>query len=103
MKATLKEMNTQLTNKAEDKAIKTSDKLEENWSLFEDGVKDNYKNLYERVEAPLGTIQAAVKVKPLDAKTITTASTGFPTKGTASVYVASTIIDFDFIINHNLS
>lgn len=71
MKAVLKEMNTQLANKEEDKAIKTSDKLEENWKLFEDGIKDNYKDLYEKVEAPLGTIQAAVKVKPLDTKVLT--------------------------------
>lgn len=73
MKSALKEMSTQLTNKEEDKAIKTSDKLEENWKLFEDGIKDNYKELYEKVEAPLGIIQAAVKVKPLDIKVLTTA------------------------------
>lgn len=71
MKAALKDMNTELTDKEEDKAIKTSDKLEENWSLFEDGIKDNYKDLYEKVEAPLGVIQAAVKVKPLDTKVLT--------------------------------
>jgi N-glycosylase/DNA lyase len=72
MKVALKEMTTQLNNKEEDKAIKTSDKLEENWKTFEDVVKDNYKDLYEKVEAPLGTIQAAVKIKPLDTKVFAT-------------------------------
>jgi hypothetical protein len=71
MRDTLKEMNTDLNNKEEDKAIEISDKLEENWSSFEDGIKDNYKDLYEEVEDPLGVIQADVKVKPLDTKTLT--------------------------------
>ncbi|EKQ55812.1 MULTISPECIES: hypothetical protein [unclassified Clostridium] len=73
MRDTLKEMNTNLNNKKEDKAIEISDKLEENWSSFEDGIKDNYKNLYEEVESPLGVIQADVKMKPLDTKTLTAA------------------------------
>jgi len=72
MRSTLKEISTQLNNK-EDKVIKTSDKLEDNWKLFEDGIKDNYKELYGKVEAPLGIIQAAVQVKPLDTKVLTTA------------------------------
>lgn len=72
MRAALKEMNTQLSNKEEDKAVKTSDKLENNWKQFEDGIKASYKDLYEKVEASLGTIQAAVKVTPLDTKVLTT-------------------------------
>ena len=72
MRNALKEMNTQLNNKEEDKAIKTSDKLEENWKPIEDGIKDNYKELYEKVESPLGTIQAAVKINPIDSKVLTT-------------------------------
>ncbi|MBU3107702.1 hypothetical protein [Clostridium gasigenes] len=72
MRSALKEMSNQLNSKEEYKAIKTSDKLEENWKLFEDGIKDSYKDLYEKVEGPLGTIQAAVKVKPLDTKVLTT-------------------------------
>lgn len=72
MRIALKEMNTQLNNKEEDKSIKTSDKLEENWKVFEDEVKDKNLDLYEKVEAPLGIIQAAVKVKPLDTKVLTT-------------------------------
>ncbi|OOM10372.1 hypothetical protein [Clostridium saccharobutylicum] len=53
MRNALKEMNSQLNNKEEDKAIKTSEKLEENWKPIEDGIKDNYKDLYEKVESPL--------------------------------------------------
>ena len=71
MRNTLKEMNADLNNKEEDKAIEISDNLEENWSSFEDGIKDNHKDLYEKVESPLGVIQAGVKVKPLDTKTVT--------------------------------
>ncbi len=71
MRNTLKEMNSQLNNKEEDKAIKTSEKLEENWSPIEDGIKDSYKDLYEKVESPLGAINAGVKVNPLDAKSLT--------------------------------
>ena len=71
MRNALKEMNTQLNNKEGDKAIKTSEKLEENWKPIEDGIKDSYKGLYEKVESPLGAINAGVKVNPLDAKSLT--------------------------------
>jgi len=71
MRNALKEMNTQLNDKEEDKAIKTSDKLEENWKPIEDGIKDSYKELYEKIESPLGAINAGVKVNPLDAKSLT--------------------------------
>lgn len=73
MKDVLKDMKIQLSNKEEDKAAKTSEKLEENWSSFEDVVKEKNSDLYEKVEAPLGVIQSGVKVKPVDTKTITTA------------------------------
>ena len=71
MRNALKEMNTQLNNKEEDKSIKTSEKLEENWKPIEDGIKDSYKELYEKIESPLGAINAGVKVNPLDAKSLT--------------------------------
>jgi len=73
MRDALKEMKEDLNIKNEDKAIKTSEKLEENWSAFEDSVKDKSAALYEKVEDPLGKIQGGVKVKPLDTKTLTTA------------------------------
>lgn len=70
MRNSLKEMNTQINNKEEDKAIKTSEKLEENWKPIEDGIKDSYKDLYEKIESPLGAINAGVKVTPFDTKSI---------------------------------
>lgn len=73
MRNALKEMNTQLSNKEEDKAIKTSEQLEENWSPIEDGIKDSYKDLYEKIESPLDAINAGVKVAPLDTKSISAA------------------------------
>ena len=72
MRNALKDMNTQLNNKEEDKAIKTSEKLEGNWKPIEDGIKDSYKDLYEKIESPLGAINAGVKVNPLDTKALTT-------------------------------
>lgn len=71
MRNALKEMNSELNNREEDKAIKTSEKLEENWKPIEDGIKDSYKDLYEKVESPLGAINAGVKVNPLDTKSLT--------------------------------
>jgi len=70
MRNALKDIKTQISNKEEDKIIETSDKLEENWSLFEDEIKDKDKDLYEKVESPLGIIQAAVKIKPIDSKVL---------------------------------
>lgn len=66
MKEVIKQMKAELNNKEEDKAIKTSEGLEGNWKIFEDNVKEKYFTLYEKVEDPLHTITAAVKVKPLD-------------------------------------
>lgn len=70
MRNALKEMNDQLKSKEEDKAIKTSEKLEENWKPIEDGIKDSYKDLYEKVESPLGAINAGVKISTLDTKSL---------------------------------
>lgn len=71
MRTTLKEMNSELNNKEQAKAVKTSEKLEKNWKPIEDEIKDSYKDLYEKVESPLGAINAGVKVKPLDTKALT--------------------------------
>lgn len=73
MKEVIKQMKTELNNKEEDKAIKSSEGLEGNWKIFEDDVKEKYLTLYEKVEDPLHTINAAVKVKPLDMNVINTA------------------------------
>ncbi|KOF56058.1 hypothetical protein AGR56_03590 [Clostridium sp. DMHC 10] len=71
MRTTLKEINSELNNKEEAKAVKTSEKLEKNWEPIEDEIKDSYKDLYEKVESPLGVINAGVKVNPLDKKSLT--------------------------------
>jgi len=71
MRDVLKDMRTEISNKEEDKVMETSDKLEENWKLFEDEIKDKHKDIYENVESPLGVIQAGVKVKPIDTKVLT--------------------------------
>jgi len=73
MRDVIKEMKNEINNKEEDKAIKTSDNLEGNWKVFEDSVKEKYFTLYEKVEEPLGTINAGVKVKPFDTKAVSTA------------------------------
>lgn len=70
MRSILKELSGELTNKENTKLVKTSEGLEKNWSSFEDGIKENYPSIYEKIEQPLGTIQAAVKVTPLDAKVL---------------------------------
>ncbi|MFL0266683.1 hypothetical protein [Candidatus Clostridium radicumherbarum] len=73
MRAALKNMKALMTAKDEDGAIKEGSKLEANWKLFEDNVKDKNKDLYEKVEGPLDIINAGIKIKPLDTKTLNTA------------------------------
>lgn len=72
MKEVIKQMKTELNNKEEDKVIKTSEGLEGNWKQFEDNIKAKSPELYEKIEEPLHTINAAIKVKPLDTKTLNT-------------------------------
>lgn len=74
MRAALKNMKALMTAKDENGAIKEGSKLEENWKLFEDNVKDKNKDLYEKVEDPLDIINAGIKIKPLDTKTLNTAA-----------------------------
>lgn len=73
MRDVIKQMKTELTNKEEEKAVKTSDNLEGNWKQFEDSVKAKSPALYEKVEDPLHTINAAVKIKPLDTNVLNSA------------------------------
>lgn len=73
MRDALKEMKEKLGAKLDEAAIKEGSKLEENWSVIEDAVKDKNKVLYGKVEDPLDTINAAIKVKPLDSKILITA------------------------------
>lgn len=73
MKTALKNMKDLMVAKDEDSAIKEGAKLEENWKLFEDSVKDKNRDLYEKVESPLGIINSGIKIKPLDTKILNTA------------------------------
>lgn len=73
MRDVIQQMKTELNNKEEDKAIKTSEGLEGDWKQFEDNVKTKSPGLYDKIEEPLHTISAAAKVKPLDTKTLNTA------------------------------
>ena len=73
MRSALKDMKSKLEAKDETGAIKVSEKLEENWSVVEDNVKIVNKDLYEKVEGPLTSINGGVKIKPFDIKTITNA------------------------------
>ena len=68
MRDVLKDMTDQLAKKEEDRAIKTSDKLEENWKVFEDNVKDKYTDLYEKVEKPLGAFKQPLRSNPWTVK-----------------------------------
>jgi PBP1b-binding outer membrane lipoprotein LpoB len=70
MKDVLKEMKEAISSKDYDKAVIVSKGLEENWKVIEDLVKLKSKDLYEKVEEPLDMINAAVKIKPFDEKTI---------------------------------
>jgi hypothetical protein len=73
MRDVSKKMKDQLSSKDEDNAIKTSEGLEGNWKQFEDNIKVKSPVLYEKIEEPLHTINAAVKVKPLDTKVLNAA------------------------------
>lgn len=73
MRDALKNMKELIVVKNEDDTIKEGAKLEENWKIFEDSVKDKNKELYEKVEGPLGIINAAIKVKPIDTKVLSSA------------------------------
>jgi len=73
MRSALKDMKSKLEAKDETGAIKVSEKLEENWSVVEDNVKIVNKDLYEKVEGPLTSINGGVKITPLDTKTLTSA------------------------------
>lgn len=70
MREELAGMRQALTAKDGAKAKGLATELEESWEKFEDGVKATDKARYDQVEAPLGAIQAGVKVEPLDTKTL---------------------------------
>jgi iron uptake system EfeUOB component EfeO/EfeM len=73
MRDALKNMKEFIAVNNEEGTIKEGAKLEENWKVFEDNVKDKNKELYEKVEGPLGIINAAIKIKPIDTKILSSA------------------------------
>ncbi|MFD3447387.1 hypothetical protein ACFDTO_22605 [Microbacteriaceae bacterium 4G12] len=70
MKQTLQDLKANLQTKDAEKTKEDGNKLEESWQKFEDGVKEKNADLYEKVETPLHTIEAGVKVQPLDVQTL---------------------------------
>lgn len=70
MRSQLAELRKALESGDAAKAQAGAKELEETWEKFEDGVKDKDKTLYGQIEDPLHAIEAGVKVRPLDAKTL---------------------------------
>lgn len=71
---TIKDLKSQVADNDTSKAKKSGEALENSWKKFEDSVKDKDADLYEKVETPLHTIEAGVKVSPLDADTLNQAA-----------------------------
>ena len=70
MKQTITDLKAQLNEKNTSKVKESGENLEKSWKKFEDEVKDNNADLYEKVETPLHTIEAGAKTQPLDEKTL---------------------------------
>ncbi|SEB54193.1 hypothetical protein [Paenibacillus sp. GP183] len=73
MQSTLIDLQKQIDAKDEGKVKDDAKKLEDSWVTFEDNVKTKSPELYAKVEAPLGIIQAGAKASPLDTATLTSA------------------------------
>lgn len=74
MKQTITELKTQLNEKNASEVKESGENLEKSWQKFEDEVKDNNADLYEKVETPLHTIEAGAKSQPLDEQTLNKAA-----------------------------
>ena len=74
MKQTITDLKAQLNEKDAAKVKESGENLEKSWQNFEDEVKDNNADLYEKVETPLHTIEAGAKSQPLDEQTLNTAA-----------------------------
>jgi iron uptake system EfeUOB component EfeO/EfeM len=66
MKAALTDVQAAVDAGDGEKAKASADELEEAWEKFEDNVKKQSKDLYEKVETPLHAIEAGSKSDPLD-------------------------------------
>lgn len=74
MKQTITDLKAQLNEKNASKVKESGENLEKSWQKFEDEVKDNNADLYEKVETPLHTIEAGAKSQPLDEQTLNKAA-----------------------------
>ncbi len=74
MKQTITDLKAQLNEKDAAKVKESGENLEKSWQKFEDEVKDNNADLYEKVETPLHTIEAGAKSQPLDEQTLNKAT-----------------------------
>lgn len=70
MKDTLVQMQKDVDANDAAKAKKGADKLEESWKKFEDNVKKDQADVYEKVEEPLGAIQTGAAQPTLDQATL---------------------------------
>lgn len=70
MKGIIGEMKDLVKDKNKEKLIKEANELDGVWGVFEDEVKEKSKDLYEKVETPMGVIKPGVKIEPLDTKTL---------------------------------
>lgn len=71
MQAILTDVKSAVEAKDAAKATTEAEEMHEAWEKFEDAVKAKDKDLYEKIEEPLGAIRAGVKVSPLDQKVLT--------------------------------
>jgi len=70
MQDTLVQMQKDVDANDAAKTKADADKLEESWEKFEDGVKKNQADVYQKVEEPLGAIQSAAGQTTLDQATL---------------------------------
>jgi predicted small secreted protein len=73
MQSTLTDLQKQIDAKDAGKVKDDAKKLEDSWASFEDNVKSKTPDLYAKVEAPLGIIQAGAQASPLDTAVLTSA------------------------------
>jgi iron uptake system EfeUOB component EfeO/EfeM len=71
MKQTLGELQKNVDAGDAAKVKQNADALEEEWEKFEDSVKDKSKDVYEKVEDPLGKIKSGAKASTLDKNVLT--------------------------------
>jgi hypothetical protein len=70
MKDTLVQLQKDVDAGDATKVKAAPDKLEESWSKFEDTVKKNQPDVYEKVEEPLGAIKTGATQPTLDKVTL---------------------------------